>query len=932
MSDLIVLDDCGCCAGTDAETPVAVGNLPGLDAIDYRSGTWASVRESVVARLSSAELPALAGLKARDDDYTTALVDSFAVMADVLTFYNERYANEFFLRTATERRSVLELADLLGYTPDPGVAADAWLAFTLQDAPGDPAQSPVPLTIPVGTKTQSVPGPDEVAQTFETVATVNARVEHNAIRAQTRTRQTIAFDQRALYLEGTGHQLAPGDVILIVGAERIRDPGSENWDVRVLAEVEADDARGLTRIAWLEGLGHVTPRIQPAAERVEVFVFRRRAALFGHNAPDARLLSTNGTNLATVADPATGTWHHFEIQGQAIDLDQPYEKIVPRSWIALADATIRHLPAAQLGYVELFRAAAVVHRSRSDFGLSSKTTHIDLDAAEHLDWFELRDTLVLAESERLPLAERPVRTPLYGDEVALETLAESVVGGQALAVSGVRQHVSVRPEATGLRLTLPDGSAAVLAPDDRLALLAAPTRTLSGGALEGLTPAELLAALDNADPALLTWSLLDRDGTRGTLVAGADRLRPSAATEEDEFVAEVALVADAADAVRHDRDRTHLRLAASLRHVFDRETVRINANVAPATHGETVGEVLGSGDASQANQRFALKQAPLTHVRADTPSGRRSTLEVWVAEDRWEERPTLYAAGPKDRAYVARIGAEAQTTVVHGDGVEGARLPTGQQNVCAVYRKGLGEQGNLRAGQLSTLLARPLGVTAVTNPEPSSGGQDPETLGAARQNAPRTVLTLERAVSIRDYEDFARAFAGIAKALATWVAAGPAKGVFLTVAGPGGATIGATSATGIGLSKVLRSYGDPLVGLEVESFTPVAFRLSASVKVAPDADRDAVLAAVRSTLLSAFSFDAREFGQPVSIDEVVAIVHRVPRVVAVDVDVLRRLDQSASPPMRPRLFAALPVVTAATVAPAELLTIDAATLQIGTLA
>jgi hypothetical protein len=93
-----------------------------------------------------------------------------------------------------------------------------------------------------------------------------------------------------------------------------------------------------------------------------------------------------------------------------------------------------------------------------------------------------------------------------------------------------------------------------------------------------------------------------------------------------------------------------------------------------------------------------------------------------------------------------------------------------------------------------------------------------------------------------------------------------------------------------------------------------------------------VLGDVRSALLSAFSFEDREFGQPVSIDEVVAVVHRVPGVVAIDVNALRRSDQGASPPVRPRLFAALPVVKGAIVTPAELLTIDADTLQIGAMA
>ena len=41
-----------------------------------------------------------------------ALIDACACVADVLTFYQERIANEGFLRTATERRSVLELAGI----------------------------------------------------------------------------------------------------------------------------------------------------------------------------------------------------------------------------------------------------------------------------------------------------------------------------------------------------------------------------------------------------------------------------------------------------------------------------------------------------------------------------------------------------------------------------------------------------------------------------------------------------------------------------------------------------------------------------------------------------------------------------------------------------------------------------------------------------
>ena len=61
-----------------------------------------------------------------------ALLDAWATVADVLTFYQERIANESYLRTATERVSLVHLAALIGYRPRPGVAAGAFLAFTLE--------------------------------------------------------------------------------------------------------------------------------------------------------------------------------------------------------------------------------------------------------------------------------------------------------------------------------------------------------------------------------------------------------------------------------------------------------------------------------------------------------------------------------------------------------------------------------------------------------------------------------------------------------------------------------------------------------------------------------------------------------------------------------------------------------------------------------
>jgi hypothetical protein len=165
---------CGCCEGTRVQTPAEITNRPGLAAINYRVGTHAQFKRSMLARLSDSELPALLDLRTRDDDdFTVALIDVWAVVADVLTFYQERIANESYLRTATERVSVMELARVVGYEPARGVAAGTWLAFTVESAAGAPQRA----TIPKNVQVKSVPGQDEKPQTFETVEEIEARAE-----------------------------------------------------------------------------------------------------------------------------------------------------------------------------------------------------------------------------------------------------------------------------------------------------------------------------------------------------------------------------------------------------------------------------------------------------------------------------------------------------------------------------------------------------------------------------------------------------------------------------------------------------------------------------------------------------------------------------------------------------------------------------------
>ena len=151
--------------------------------------------------------------------------------------------------------------------------------------PGAPAD---PITIPVGTRVQSVPGQDEKAQTFETVETAPARAEWNAIPVQTTTRWVPASGDTTLWLEGLATGLEPGDAILIVGSERMANAASEAWQVRILNAVTPDNDNARTRVDWADPLTSDAPDTG-----MEVQAFRQRAALFGHNAPDPNLFSAN---------------------------------------------------------------------------------------------------------------------------------------------------------------------------------------------------------------------------------------------------------------------------------------------------------------------------------------------------------------------------------------------------------------------------------------------------------------------------------------------------------------------------------------------------------------------------------------------------------------------------------------------------------------
>jgi predicted phage baseplate assembly protein len=324
-------------------------------------------------------------------------------------------------------------------------------------------------------------------------------------------------------------------------------------------------------------------------------------------------------------------------------------------------------------------------------------------------------------------------------------------------------------------------------------------------------------------------------------------------------------------------------------------TAVLYGNVAKSTHGETISsEALGNGDAAQRFLAFPLKKSPVTFVpQPGAPNGVASTLQVRVDGILWKEVASLLGAGPNDRVYTTVIDDQAKTSVRFG-GAPGGRVPTGRNNIIAAYRQGLGIEGNVRARSLTTLLDRPTGLKAVINPGAAEGGAMPEALEQARINAPSTVKTFGRIVSLRDFEDAARELVVVAKARAYMDWDGDEEAVFIIVAGASGSVLSASLRE---IAADLDRRRDINRKMRVKPHRPLPLEIALDVLAHPAYTTETIASRVKEVLTTFFAFDNRELGQPVFESDVYHLVQSQEGVLAVDLDRLRVKGAAGVPEM-----------------------------------
>jgi hypothetical protein len=942
---------CGCCAGVQQETPEAITNRPGLSAITYRIGRYGTFYASMLAALSESDLPALAPLRTRDSsDFSIAFLDIWAVVCDILTFYQERLANEAYLRCAIDDRSVMELAALVGYKPSPGVAASAMLAFSLNSAPGAPDN----VTIPAGTRVQSVPGPGQTPQVFETSSDIVALIKQNQMAVQTTISWGLSDGQTSIWIAGTSTGLNPGDALLFVNQafhEQVTTGvtnSSAQADVHYVSSVQVNTQLKQTLVVWDQ------PLVWSSSDDGTAYVYamQKRAALFGAQSIDPRALTVSSTaassGLPNVKGwPATGTsaatsdWSFTAaFTSPAINLDASYPGLAPSQDASAEPEWVVLLNPAKGAAV--FNVQSTAETSPNAFLVTSKTTQLTLangltiaspPAAAGSSYLtavvtDTRDTGVYIQSSLLTPANPPYLPTaalwpfssysvsptllLPAFEKNLEIIdGQQLTDGQPIAINGSRLRMQIsQGSSANQAIFSPNGSSSALNAKDGQIFL-----------IDAFPPA---SDPSSGDP---IWQVLTTTGVAGLLDSKDWEIDLLPAASSDPTASEAAIISSAGSA----GDVTTLVLTATLSRAYDRSTVTVNANVAPATNGETTNEILGNGDATNAALEFTLKQSPLTYVPSSLASGSVSTLQVWVNNLRWFEQPNFLESGPADRVFVTSVNADGTVNVEFGNGTTGGRPPTGLMNIRALYRKGIGSAGNVATGQLSMPLDRPQGLQTVTNPQPATGGADPDTAEDARASAPLQVQTIGRVVSLEDYQNYALAFAGISKALATWTWFGRTRGVLLTIAGANGGIFKQTDQTVTDLIAALIANGSPYVPIQVVSYSPVLFEVGANIQIdSTDYDPTQVLAAVWQALASTYNFHNQLLGYGLPQSQVIQTIQQVPGVIALELTQFNRQDQSTAPPLQQVLPAASPIngLDTGASAPlpqgAELLTLDPA--------
>jgi len=218
----------------------AAGRRP---VIDYLTKDYAGFRQGMLNQIPLL-LPNWTDRS--EADFGVVLIELFAYVSDILSYYQDRVANEAYLGTATQRRSVAELLRLIDYQIDPGLASTALIHF---DVAADVTVGG--SNLPYRLKTAGVPGEPDL--TFEVTQEFSLKLLNNGIGLASLS--ALPAGSTAIVIARASHALAEGRAVYF--EEKTTDPDGTTRARRSPALTIAavrDAGGGNDEVSWLPPL------------------------------------------------------------------------------------------------------------------------------------------------------------------------------------------------------------------------------------------------------------------------------------------------------------------------------------------------------------------------------------------------------------------------------------------------------------------------------------------------------------------------------------------------------------------------------------------------------------------------------------------------------------------------------------------------------
>ncbi|SPF40912.1 conserved hypothetical protein [Syntrophobacter sp. SbD1] len=268
--------------------PATICNRPSLPRIQYRIGQYSDFRAQIFSELDKKAL--LQGWTHRKpDDPGIALLECAAILGDILTFYQELYANEAWLRTAAWPQSPAAIVRLIGYRPAPGLGGEGYVAFEINGA----SSVTVPAGFPFSTQIagMSAPANFETSQSILALPSLSRFSLYAPSQPAGIDNGTFKFAAASTDLTSAGVTLKVNDRLML---EDVTDPA--NRQIAVVKSVTTQLDQTVMTIAG-------TWQGSSPAGTMTAYKLGRTFRAFGYNAPATQFsLDSNNTLTSTSVD------------------------------------------------------------------------------------------------------------------------------------------------------------------------------------------------------------------------------------------------------------------------------------------------------------------------------------------------------------------------------------------------------------------------------------------------------------------------------------------------------------------------------------------------------------------------------------------------------------------------------------------------------